>query len=159
MSTISDILTSEQNYTTALQAKTDTITGADSENLTQSDFLKLLTEQLQFQDPMSPQDNSQFISQMCQFSQLNVTTSIDTTLTKYTKNAEANSLIGKDVIMIDPSDSTQTLTGIVDAAYLGGKNAGVTVGGTTYSLDNVIYSVNPSAISTTSTTNTTSSTK
>jgi flagellar basal-body rod modification protein FlgD len=44
-----------------------------SNGMTQSDFLKLLTAQLQAQDPTNPVDNSQFVSQMAQFSQLSAT--------------------------------------------------------------------------------------
>jgi flagellar basal-body rod modification protein FlgD len=41
--------------------------------MTQSDFLKLMTAQLQAQDPTNPVDNNQFVSQMAQFSQLQST--------------------------------------------------------------------------------------
>ena len=43
---------------------------ATAGGLTQADFLKLMTTQLQAQDPTNPVDNSQFVSQMAQFSQL-----------------------------------------------------------------------------------------
>jgi flagellar basal-body rod modification protein FlgD len=41
--------------------------------MSQSDFLKLMTTQLRAQDPTNPVDNSQFVSQMAQFSQLSAT--------------------------------------------------------------------------------------
>ncbi|MDT7935347.1 MAG: flagellar hook capping FlgD N-terminal domain-containing protein [Sphingomonadaceae bacterium] len=39
--------------------------------LNQADFLKILTAQLQNQDPTEPTDNAQFVSQMAQFSTVN----------------------------------------------------------------------------------------
>ena len=41
---------------------------ASSGSLGQSDFLKLMTTQLQNQDPFAPMDNGDFIAQMAQFS-------------------------------------------------------------------------------------------
>lgn len=38
--------------------------------LDQSDFLQLMTAQLKNQDPTEPVDNSQYVSQMAQFSQV-----------------------------------------------------------------------------------------
>lgn len=40
------------------------------QKLGQEDFLKLMTAQLQHQDPFEPEDNSEFIAQMAQFSSL-----------------------------------------------------------------------------------------
>lgn len=51
-----------------------------SGGMTQNDFLKLMTAQLQAQDPTNPVDNSQFVSQMAQFSQLSATQGLQTTL-------------------------------------------------------------------------------
>ena len=41
---------------------------ASNDTLGQSDFLKLMTTQLQNQDPFAPMDNGDFIAQMAQFS-------------------------------------------------------------------------------------------
>ena len=44
--------------------------------LGQDEFLKLLVTQLQYQDPLKPMDNEQFITQTAQFSQLNQMTEL-----------------------------------------------------------------------------------
>lgn len=52
-----------------------------SASMSQSDFLKLMTAQLQAQDPTKPMDNTQFVSQMAQFSQLSATQGLQSSLT------------------------------------------------------------------------------
>lgn len=42
----------------------------DSSTLDQSDFIKLFLTQLNFQDPMEPVDNREFLAQIAQFSAL-----------------------------------------------------------------------------------------
>ena len=46
-------------------------------SLDQGDFLKLMTTQMSNQDPFQPQDNTQMIAQMAQFSSLEQLTSIN----------------------------------------------------------------------------------
>ncbi len=57
-------------------------------------FLKLLITQLQNQDPMNPQDDKQFLSQMAQFTSLEQIQNMNSSLTQQ----QAYSMIGKYVI-------------------------------------------------------------
>ena len=50
------------------------------DQLGQEDFLKLMTTQLQNQDPFAPVDNADFIAQMAQFSTVTGITSMDETI-------------------------------------------------------------------------------
>ena len=48
--------------------KEDDSSRGNKDTLGQSDFLKLMTTQLQNQDPFAPMENAEFIAQMAQFS-------------------------------------------------------------------------------------------
>ena len=49
-----------------------TTTVSTSSTINQQDFLQILLTQLQFQDPLKPTDNEQFVAQLAQFSALQV---------------------------------------------------------------------------------------
>ena len=53
---------------------------SQADALGQADFLKLLTTQLQQQDPFSPVDNTEMLAQMAQFSALAGTSEMNATL-------------------------------------------------------------------------------
>ena len=88
-----------------------------SGSMTQADFLKLMTAQLQAQDPTHPVDNSQFVSQMAQFSQLSATQQLDTDLNTLSSNVSSavqssqviNSanLVGREVMVSSSSAAYQ----------------------------------------------------
>jgi flagellar basal-body rod modification protein FlgD len=67
----------------------------------EQDFLKLLIAQLKNQDPLAPQDNTQFVSQLAQFSSLQAAMGTNTRLDTITSqnqgqaNTEVVSLVGK----------------------------------------------------------------
>ena len=61
---------------TSAAATQSTPTAQPGSTLGKDDFLKLFVTQLQNQDPMSPQDNSQFMAQMAQFSTLEQITNL-----------------------------------------------------------------------------------
>ncbi len=85
----------------ALPPNTDTRQGSNA--LGKDEFLKLLVAQLANQDPTKPQDSSQFVAQLAQFSALeqqqNTVSRLDTLLIgQATANqTSASSFIGKDV--------------------------------------------------------------
>lgn len=70
----------EPTTTTQQQKKTEN--GVGRSELNQQDFLNLLVTQLQNQDPLSPVDNAEFMSQTTAFSQLNEMTNMNSSLTK-----------------------------------------------------------------------------
>lgn len=69
----------------------------------QQAFLKLFTTQLQNQNPLDPMKNENFVAQLAQFSQLEATTNMSTTLSGYVNSMSgerllsSSSLIGKKV--------------------------------------------------------------
>jgi flagellar basal-body rod modification protein FlgD len=71
--------------------------------MNENDFLLLFTTQLKNQDPTQPQDNTAFVSQLAQFSQLEATTSMSTSLNNLISTMQGNgltnaaSLIGQSV--------------------------------------------------------------
>lgn len=102
-SVTSNTSSNSSNVTSALQAQT----------LTQNDFLKLMTSQLQNQDPLKPLDNSEFVSQMAQFSTVsgiqNLQNSFSTLASSLSSGQalQASSLVGHNVLT---SSSTAALT-------------------------------------------------
>ena len=125
--------------TADIVAATNKKLGADTTNNKQpgmigkDDFLKLLVGQLQHQDPMQPADDTQFIGQMAQFSQLEQeTNSAQSTSQIATQlgHTTALSLIGRTVTYTDDADQSQT--GAVSQVDVGSDgNATLTVGGKT----------------------------
>ncbi|MDP2130038.1 MAG: flagellar hook capping FlgD N-terminal domain-containing protein [Erythrobacter sp.] len=59
---------------------TSRLRGNGLETLDQGDFLRLLTTQLTFQDPLAPANNEAMLAQMAQFSSLAATTESSATL-------------------------------------------------------------------------------
>ena len=73
--------------------------------LDQADFMRLMTEQLQHQDPLKPMDNSQMVAQMAQLSTVQGLTDLNSTVAGF-QNAMAGdqvlrgaALVGHDVLV------------------------------------------------------------
>lgn len=125
-------MTSIAQAAAASATTTSSTTSASANPNTQigtNTFLQLMVTQLQHQDPLSPTDSSQYLTQMAQFTALeqetNTATSTAQLATQNTSN-EALSLLGKTVSYLDPTGALQT--GQVNAIDLTGKTPTLTVG-------------------------------
>ena len=96
---------------------------ASKDNLGQEDFLKLMTTQLQNQDPFAPMENAEFIGQMAQFSTVTgiaemgeALKSISSQLNEF-RVATASNMLGTSVMIpgnYARIDSEQTIHGMID---------------------------------------------
>jgi len=88
---------------------------APQKTMGQADFLKLLTTQMQNQDPTNPVDNTKMIADMAQFSsleamkQLNDTVSSMSQMFKVNQAVQASMLVGKDVVV--PGNKISLISG------------------------------------------------
>lgn len=84
-----------------------------SDNLGENDFLKLMMDQLQNQDPLNPSDPTQYMSELAGFSSLEQETQIaSSTASAATQQASTSALglLGHTVSYKDSSGVTQTGT-------------------------------------------------
>ena len=96
----------------------------DTKNqLGQEDFLKLMTTQLQNQDPFAPVDNADFIAQMAQFSTVTGITSMDETMKSVSEQlsemriASTTQMMGHSVLVPGKyarPDKEGVISGLVD---------------------------------------------
>ena len=93
------------------------------DQLGQEDFLKLMTTQLQNQDPFAPMENGEFIAQMAQFSTVTGITSMDESLKNVaaklgeTRIATATNMLGHSVLVpgkIARADDDGSVNGVID---------------------------------------------
>lgn len=100
------------------------------------DFLNLMIAQMQNQDFMSPTDDTQFLTQMAQFSTMQQMQE----LAEYSKTTYAMSLVGKEVTVarINVSGDMSKFTGPVEKVTLAGGEYTVHVGGKGYKLNEIM---------------------
>jgi flagellar basal-body rod modification protein FlgD len=97
----------------------------------ENDFLKLLVAQLQYQDPMNPTGNDQFMQEQAQFSTVEGINNLQKTMQSMESDqqlAQSVSLIGKQVTYI-AADGTSTATGVVSSVTSSSGALTLTVGG------------------------------
>ncbi|MBO6133077.1 MAG: flagellar hook capping protein [Lachnospiraceae bacterium] len=99
-------------------------------------FLQLLVAQMKYQDPLEPTDNTQYVSQLAQFSELEQMQNV----AKTSEMTRANSLVG-ELVTISKTDATTGAvteeTGKVDYVLQQGKNIMLSVNDNLFSLDDL----------------------
>jgi flagellar basal-body rod modification protein FlgD len=108
--------------------------------LTTSDFLQLLTTEMNNQDPLQPMDNTAAMAQLAQFSSLDQMNQLSQNFslmradqTKYT----AASYIGMQVTVTDSTSATGSTTGTVSAVDTATDTPQLEIGGNYYPLSAV----------------------
>ena len=153
MTTISSQITALRNETTQLQSEQARTTGLQNNSNT---FLTLMMKQLENQDPTEPVDNTQWLSQLAQYSSLEQMTQMNSGLENCAKyisamyddmmiNSEINqtlSMIGKDVTLQipneqDPKNPTVITGNVTEASFEDGSGK-IKVNGQYYSIENVV---------------------
>lgn len=119
-STVNSVNTTPST-TSLLSGLTSTSTTTSSQSSTsatsqlgESAFLTLLSAELQYQNPLQPMDNTQFVAELAQFSQLSATTSQTSTLNNILTSLQGNSLVNASQ-MIGKTVTTSSGTGTVTA--------------------------------------------
>ena len=118
---------------TASATPPKTTTAAAAGTLNQNDFLKLMTAQMQNQDPFNPVDNTQMVAQMAQFSSLAGITEMSTTMKSIadklntTSASDALSYVGKTVLTEGKTAYGRSTGGIAGSVELAGAATGVNV--------------------------------
>ena len=109
--------------------------------LGKNDFLKLMVAQLQAQNPLEPTSDTQYVSELAQFSQLEQTTNLAQSNTEQAgaaRTAQAVQLIGHKVSYTDPSTGA-TVQGTVESVEITSSGAALTIEG--------VAGIEPGAIS------------
>lgn len=112
-------------------ASTASSTGTSS--LGKDSFLKLLVTQMQNQNPLDPQDNSEFVAQLAQFSSLetmqNLSSTVDSISTQYQSSQalQASSLVGRSVVVDAGATSVDTTAGMTGSVVVPSSSSATTV--------------------------------
>ena len=92
-------------YSSLGATSTGTDTKKKTESLGQADFLRLMTEQLQHQDPLNPMENSEFLGQLAQFSTVQGIQGLQTSMDSFNGSLATDqmlrgaALVGRSVLV------------------------------------------------------------
>ncbi|MBA1230765.1 flagellar hook assembly protein FlgD [Pseudomonas viridiflava] len=120
------------SFVNSLQNPTPTKTDSTS-TLGKDSFLQLLVTQMKNQNPLDPQDNTEFVAQLAQFSSVeslqNLTKTVDSIAgsNQSTQALQASSLVGRSVIIDAGSTSVDTAKGMIGTVAVPATSAATSV--------------------------------
>jgi flagellar basal-body rod modification protein FlgD len=119
MSDVSDVSSvNAQSILDSINAKTNT----KQEDDKKTDFLTLLVAQLENQDPLNPQDGSEFMSQLAQLEQVQGIQDLNESFSSFSQSMlsnqalQATTLVGRDVMVqssVGQLEQGKALTGVI----------------------------------------------
>lgn len=110
-------------------------------NLGYEEFLQLLCAEMQYQDPLEPTSNTEYVAQLATFSQVEAMLAMQNTQ----QSAMANDLVGKTVILQvenETTGKTSTVDGKVDYVVYQNGETYLSVNGNEYPLTSLETVVN-----------------
>lgn len=136
----SDLLAGVENgqLVSGTSVATETVKKVDN-SLGKEAFLQLLVAQMQYQDPLNPNTDTQFVAQLAQFSSLEQMQN----LAKTSLNSQAFSLVGKEVVVRLGADATSDedfVQGTVDYVTIRNGEAKLSINNELYPIDD-LYTV------------------
>ncbi|MBX2861362.1 MAG: hypothetical protein KTR14_09005 [Vampirovibrio sp.] len=142
MSAIQDTLTTLRNDTNRINFENG-LENRGSGKLDKNAFLQLLLAQLQYQNPLEPVDNTEFIGQQAQFTQIEKLDELNANIEKSNQISNASTMVGKFVEILQEDGSS--LVGKVDSVVVTADEIGLNVDGQLYPPGSVfqIFSEDP----------------
>ncbi|MFF7708589.1 flagellar hook capping FlgD N-terminal domain-containing protein [Pseudomonas sp. NPDC007930] len=124
-------LSSSSTASSTSSSSSSSSTGTSS--LGKDTFLQLLVTQLKNQNPLDPQDNSEFVAQLAQFSSLEGINTLNSTVESLASNytssqaLQASSLVGHSVLAAASSTTVDTSAGLSGQVSLSAATTDATV--------------------------------
>lgn len=110
MAISANIVDGKVTSTNGLTEKTSTSKDEKYNPYDKEMFLQLLVAEMQYQDPLEPTSNTEYVSELASFSQIEAIQAVQEQM----NTIQANSLVGKFVMVLDDNSSTGYTSGKVD---------------------------------------------
>jgi len=102
-------------------------TATQANSMGMQDFLKILLTQLNYQDPLKPMDNQEFMAQMAQFTSLEQTQRLNEKLDQLITNQAALQSVGLIGRTVEISTDGGNVSGTVSSLSLSGDSPLISV--------------------------------